>query len=102
MNMGQQGIYVAPCDNVPNRDRESLEKAAIKEQKLWSVKFTVKGVGKGVAVVKAKTPIEAEYKLKAEGMYNGSANLYDIESLEEIIPSPDSMLISEQILEEES
>lgn len=96
--MTQQGIYVAPCDNRPNRDR-TQESNATKEQRLWSIKFEVANIGNGVAVAKAYNPKEAESILKSEGVYNGSPSLYKILLIEEIIPSPAPMLISEQIVE---
>lgn len=95
--MTQRGIYVAPCDTSPNRDRVDMEEAACKEKKLWIVEFSIKDVGNGCAVVKANNPKQAEVLLKTEGTLNGSPHLYRITRIEEIIPSPDSMLICEQI-----
>lgn len=95
--MTQKGIYAAPCDIVPNRDRVDNTDCAVKEQKLWIIEFEVKTLGKGCAVVKAFNPKEAETLLKSEGVYNGMSYLYDIIRVEEIVPSPDSMLIAEQI-----
>lgn len=96
--MTQRGIYAAPCDIVPNRDRVDNTDCAVKEQKLWIIEFEVKTLGKGCAVVKASNPKEAETLLKSEGVYNGMPYLYDIIRVEEIVPSPDSMLIAEQIV----
>jgi len=93
-----RGIYAAPCDIVPNRDRVDNTDCAVKEQKLWIIEFEVKTLGKGCAVVKASNPKEAETLLKSEGVYNGMPYLYDIIRVEEIVPSPDSMLIAEQIV----
>ena len=93
----QQGIYAAPCEVKPNRDRVGTACATVKEQKLWIIEYRVKDVGNGCAVVKAGNPKEAETLLKSEGMYNGMPYMYNIIRIEEIIPSPDSMLISEQI-----
>ena len=95
--MVQRGIYAAPCDTRPNRDRVDVKECAVKEQRLWVIEFGVKNVGKGCAVVKAGNPKEAETLLKSEGMYNGMPYMYNIIRIEEIIPSPDSMLIAEQI-----
>ena len=95
--MVQRGIYAAPCDTRPNRDRVDVKECAVKEQRLWVIEFSVKGVGNGCAVVKAGNPKEAETLLKSEGMYNGIPYMYNIIRIEEIIPSPDSMLIAEQI-----
>lgn len=95
--MVQRGIYAAPCDTRPNRDRVDVKECAVKEQRLWVIEFSVKGVGNGCAVVKARSPREAERLLRSEGVLNGTPSLYDITRIEEIIPSPDSMLIAEQI-----
>lgn len=92
-----RGIYAAPCDTKPNRDRVDVKECAVKEQRLWVIEFSVKNMGKGCAVVKAYSPKEAERLLKSEGILNGTSSLYDITRIEEIIPSPDSMLIAEQI-----
>ena len=45
--MGQQGIYVAPCNNVPNRDRVETRCTEANTQKLWIIEFEIKGVGNG-------------------------------------------------------
>lgn len=95
--VGQRGIYAAPCDVKPNRDRVGTEELAVKEQRLWVVEFNIKNIGNGCAVVKAGNPKEAKTLLKSEGMYNGMPYMYNITRIEEIIPSPDSMLIAEQI-----
>lgn len=94
---GHRGIYASPCDTRPNRDREDTKELACKEQKLWIVEFRVKNIGNGCAVVKAFNPKEAETLLKSGGTFNGMPYLYDIIRVEEIVPSPDSMLIAEQI-----
>ena len=96
--MGQQGIYVAPCNNVPNRDRVGNTELACKEQRLWVIEFEVSNIGKGCAVVKASNPKDAENKLKTEGSYNGTSYMYKITRIEEIIPSPSGMLLCEQIV----
>lgn len=93
----QQGIYAAPCEVKPNRDRVDTACATVKEQKLWIIEFRVKNIGNGCAVVKAFNPKEAETLLKSGGAFNGMPYLYDIIRVEEIVPSPDSMLIAEQI-----
>lgn len=93
--MVQQGIYVSPCDVNPNRDRVDM---ASKEQRLWVIEFKVNNTG-GCAVVKARNPKEAEQILKSEGNYNGTPYLYRVGKIEEIIPSPDSMLLAENIVE---
>lgn len=96
-DMTQRGIYAAPCDIKPNRDRIDTTDCAVKEQKLWIIEFRVKNIGNGCAVVKAFNPKEAETLLKSGGAFNGMPYLYDIIRVEEIVPSPDSMLIAEQI-----
>ena len=96
--MTQRGIYAAPCDIVPNRDRVDNTDCAVKEQKLWIIEFRVKNIGNGCAVVKATNPKEAETLLRSEGTFNGMPYLYEISRIEEIVPSPDSMLIAEQIV----
>ena len=93
----QQGIYAAPCEVKPNRDRVDTACATVKEQKLWIIEYRVKDVGNGCAVVKATNPKEAETLLRSEGTFNGMPYLYEISRIEEIVPSPDSMLIAEQI-----
>lgn len=95
--MTQKGIYAAPCDVKPNRDKVDINRLMIKEQRLWVVEFNVRNMGKGCAVVKAYSPKEVERLLKSEGILNGTPSLYDITRIEEIVPSPDSMLIAEQI-----
>lgn len=65
--------------------------------KLWIIEFNIKDAGNGCAVVKANNPKQAEVLLKTQGTFNGSPHLYNITRIEEIIPSPGSMLIAEQI-----
>lgn len=93
----QQGVYAAPCDVKPNRDRADINRLMAIEQRLWIIEFSVKNMGKGCAVVKAYSPKEAERLLRSEGILNGTPSLYDITRIEEIVSSPDSMLIAEQI-----
>lgn len=95
--MTQQGIYAAPCDIIPNRDREDIKEVAVKEMRLWVIEYSIKNVGNGCAVVKATNPAEAEMLLKTQGNFNGMSYMYKITRIEEIIPSPDSMLICEQL-----
>lgn len=95
--MTQRGIYAAPCNTKPNRDRVDVKECAVKEQRLWVIEFSVKNMGNGCAVVKARSPREAERLLRSEGVLNGNPSLYDITRMEEIVSSPDSMLIAEQI-----
>lgn len=95
--MTQKGIYTAPCTTQPNRDRVDVGELAVKEQKLWVIEFNIKNMGNGCAVAKAYSPKEAERLLRSEGILNGTPSLYDITRIEEIVSSPDSMLIAEQI-----
>lgn len=94
---GYRGIYASPCDVRPNRDMIDTKELACKEQKLWIVGFRVKDIGNGCAVIKAFNPKEAVALLKSGGTFNGAPYLYDIIRVEEIVPSPDSMLIAEQL-----
>ena len=66
-------------------------------QRLWVIEFNV-FKNKGCAVVKAENSKKAELLLKAEGSYNGQSNKYEITRIEEILPSPSSMLLAEQII----
>ena len=95
--MGQQGIYVAPCNNVPNRDRIDTRCTEANTQKLWIIEFEIKGVGNGCSVVKSPNARGAEVLLKTQGTFNGTPSMYKITRIEEIVMSPDSMLICEQI-----
>lgn len=69
-----------------------------KDASLWLINFNIKDGGKGTAIVKAHNPNTASMLLKNGGIYNGTSNKYEIYQIEEIIPSPEEMLISEQIL----
>lgn len=95
--MTQQKIYAAPCQSAPNKDRVGNSATACKEMKLWIIEFSIKNTGNGCAVVKANNPKQAEVLLKTQGIFNGTSYLYKITRIEEIIPSPDSMLICEQL-----
>lgn len=97
----QQGINAAPCEVKPDRDRVDTACAIVKEQKLWIIEFDIKGDGRGCAVVKASNPNEASRVLKSEGLYNSNSINYMIYRIEEIIPSPDTMLICEQVVNKE-
>lgn len=70
-------------------------------KKLWIIEFDIRKEGKGCAVVKAGNPKEAERILVADGMYNGTPIKYEITRIEEIVPSPENMLICEQIVNKE-
>lgn len=96
--MGQQGIYVAPCNCVPNRDRVETKCTEPITQKLWIVEFEINNITKGCAVVKSPNAKGAEVLVKTQGSYNGTPSMYKITRIEEIVMSPDSMLICEQIV----
>lgn len=108
-----RGIYAGPDINRANRDREvnevhledwmdevdSPKKACVEVKKrLWAVDFNVKNISKGCAVIKADNPDAAVQILKTEGIYNGTPHVYKVTRIEEIIPSPEEMLISEQVV----
>lgn len=92
-----KGNYEAAGDTPSCMNEEEVRAAACKEMRLWIIEFSIKGIGNGCAVAKAGNPKQAEILLKTQGMYNGQSYLYDITRIEEIIPSPDSMLICEQL-----
>lgn len=85
------------CGEISNRDEVDIKASACKEMKLWIIEFSVKDIGNGCAVVKAGNPKQVEVLLKTQGIFNGSPHLYSITRIEEIIPSPDSMLVCEQL-----
>ena len=91
-----KGIYVSPDCITPNKYREDFE-----ELKLWIIEFElfVSGsiITKGCAVVKAKNASEAITILTKDGMYNATPNKYSVIRVAEIVPSPSSMLLCEQI-----
>lgn len=95
--MGQQGIYVAPCNTKPSRDKVDVSCMETVKQKLWIIEFDINRVGKGCSVVKASNAKDAETLLRTQGTFNGVPNVYKITRIEEISMSPDSMLICEQI-----
>lgn len=71
-------------------------------KRLWIIEFDIKGDGRGCAVVKASNPNEASRVLKSEGLYNSNPINYMIYRIEEIIPSPDTMLICEQVVNKDN
>lgn len=95
--MSQQGIYVSPCDVIPNKDRVLINNPL----KLWIIEFDVMESGynvtNGCAVVKASNPNEATNILTHDGVYNSNPRRYAITRVAEIIPSPEAMLLCEQI-----
>lgn len=68
-------------------------------KKLWIIEFETRDNSRGCAVVKAANPNEASRVLKSEGLYNGNPEDYMINRIEEIISSPDTMLICEQVVD---
>lgn len=66
-------------------------------QRLWIIEFDITNNGRGCAVVKAENSKKAALILKAEGTFNGLPHMYKITRVEEILPSPKSMLLAEQI-----
>lgn len=65
--------------------------------RLWIVEYSIKDIGNGCAVVKAHNANEVTSMLRNQGIFNGTPHLYSITRIEEIIESPDSMIICEQI-----
>ena len=100
--MSHQGIYVGPASNSPNRDREPIireEEFALLPTRLWVITYNLRGVGKGIAMVKASNANDAEQILKTNGMYNGAQSEYLVTKIEEIITPPCCGLIVEQNVE---
>lgn len=89
--------YITPNEVRPNKNR--TDKCEVKETpRLWILEFNIKNGTKGCAVVKANNPNNAIRMLFAGGQYNGTPTVYEVTRIEEIIESPDEMLICEQIL----
>ena len=70
----------------------------------WSIEFSIVNntgvqLGRGVALVRALTPEEANNLLKSSGQYNGSPQYYRIINTQEIVNSPTPMLICEEIVD---
>lgn len=65
---------------------------------VWILNYDIKNIGKGTAVVKADNPNRAVNILRADGIYNGTPKVYQVESIQQFIESPEEMLISEQNL----
>ena len=90
----------------PKVSCEDVEKEIIEKNVLWilEVEFFDREEGKdvkGIAVVKAHNAKEAIDTYTNSCMYNGQARLIKVTRCEEIVPSPDSMLICEQYLVKE-
>lgn len=71
-------------------------KGTLPKMRLWVLEFTVNG-SKGCSIIKAHDANRAIRELKSSGMYNGTPDVYQVTRVEEIIESPDMMLICEQI-----
>lgn len=95
--MAQMGIYEAACSTASNGVTIDSKVSVCDEMRLWIVEFSIKDIGNGCAVIKADNPKQVEMLLKTQGTFNGLPHLYKITRIEEIIPSPDSMLICEQL-----
>ena len=72
------------------------EKEAFFPPKLWVITYDIRGIGKGIAMVKAPNAEEANQILTANGMYNGSPQDYLITETEEIAVPPCCGLMAEQ------
>lgn len=89
----QRGIYAAPNTNGANRNREEVKE----KSRLWVIDYAVNGV-EGVAVVKASNPKRAGEILESESKYNSYKGKFMVIKIEEILESPDEMLIMEATL----
>lgn len=89
----QQGIYAAPNTNGANCNKEKVEE----KHRLWVMDFEINGM-EGMAVVKANNPKRAEEILVSESQYNAYRENFKIIKIEEILESPDEMLLMENIL----
>lgn len=95
---GQQGIYCAPDNIIPNRDRVDVGCAPDGAMQLWVMEYKVTGIGKGCAMCKAINPQQAEMLLKSNGIYNGSSYLYKVTRIEQVIVPPCNGLMAEQVV----
>lgn len=67
--------------------------------RLWVITYDLRGVGKGIAMVKASNANDAEQILKTNGMYNGTQSEYLVTKTEEIVIPPCCGLMAEQNVE---
>lgn len=82
----------------PLSENRCNNKSTLPRMRLWILTFTIKStLCKGCAVVKAHDANRALRLLKSGGMYNSLPSDYEVERIEEIIESPDQMLICEEI-----
>jgi hypothetical protein len=95
---GQQGIYCAPDNIIPDRDRIDAGCAPNGVMQLWVMEYEVTGVGKGCAMCKATSPSEAIILLKSNGIYNGNPFSYKVTRIEQIIVPPCNGLMAEQVV----
>lgn len=89
----QQGIYAAPNTNGANCSREEI----VENPRLWVIDYTINGI-EGIAVIKAKNPKRASEILESDSKYNSYKGMFKVIKIEEILESPDEMLIMEAIL----
>ena len=75
------------------------EKNSLFPPRLWVITYDLRGVGKGIAMVKASNANSAEQILKTNGMYNGTQSEYLVTKIEEIIIPPCCGLMAEQNVE---
>lgn len=66
--------------------------------RLWVITYDLRGVGKGIAMVKASNANDAEQILKTNGMYNGTQSDYLITKCEEVVIPPCCGLMAEQVV----
>lgn len=74
---------------------EKVKEAPQTQLRMWLIVYNIRHEGKGVAVCKAKNARQAEILLRTSGKFNGNTTKYVVLTIEEIIPSPDSMLLAE-------
>lgn len=75
------------------------EKDSFFPPRLWVITYDLRGVGKGIAMVKASNANDAEQILKTSGMYNGTQSEYLVTKTEEIVIPPCCGLMTEQNVE---
>lgn len=75
------------------------EKDSLFPSRLWVITYDLRGVGKGIAMVKASNANDAAQILKTNGMYNGTQSEYLVTKIEEIITPPCCGLMAEQNVE---
>ena len=82
----------------PEQKENTIKSSQISKQRLWILTFQIKStLSRGCAVVKSHDANRALRELLSSGMYNGCPSEYEVIKIEEIIESPDQMLICEEI-----